>query len=191
MPAVKAAHRSNWKASRRQDFVTKMIAEIQRRRCEIVRISISGDFYSPDYVEKWVEIVRNCPTTVFFSYTRSWRLAAIRPALDRLAALPNMRLWWSVDSETGIPDDVPPRVRLAYMSVALIDEPAQPVDLVFRDYPIRGITQKRVAGAMVCPPENGVTKINCEKCGFCWRNRPSSRPAQASNRRWPLSVLTD
>lgn len=43
-----------------------------------VRIHVSGDFYSLDYLRAWLEVARRLPQTVFYAYTKSlslWRAA--------------------------------------------------------------------------------------------------------------------
>ncbi len=65
-------------AANQADFADRMVREIRFRQCQLVRIHVAGDFYSPEYVRKWVEIVEASPQTKFFVYTRSWRVAEIR-----------------------------------------------------------------------------------------------------------------
>src|SRR5262245_47254846 len=55
-------HRS-FQASLDDGFAQRMIREVHRRWCRVVRIHIAGDFYDSDYASKWVEIVRRCPDT--------------------------------------------------------------------------------------------------------------------------------
>src|SRR5262249_20087030 len=77
------------------DFERQVAAEVKRRRIQTVRIHVAGDFFSPEYVRKWVRVARRCPKTTFYAYTRSWRVPEIVPALAELAALENVRLWYS------------------------------------------------------------------------------------------------
>jgi hypothetical protein len=173
MPSAKAAFKKRLAATKRDDFVLAMTAEIAKVRAEIVRIHISGDMYDAEYAHKWYEIVKASPATVFFMYTRSWRVDEIRPELAKIAALPNMRMWWSVDQETGMPTKLPKRVRTAYMAITINDAPPKKAHLAFRDYPVRGLIQKKMNDVLVCPPENGVnTGMTCEQCGNCWRRPP-------------------
>lgn len=151
------------------EFVCRMVREIQFRGCQLVRIHVAGDFYSPEYVRKWAEIVAACPNTRFFVYTRSWRVEAIRPELNRLARLENIRVWYSCDRDTGLPAKVGKRVRVAYMADGDDDCPPRTPDLGFRV--TRRTVLKRISGAVVCPVENGTDAkkmVNCNKCGLCW-----------------------
>lgn len=183
MPSVQRAQENNWEITRRGDFVEQMLDELKKKKATVVRIHVAGDYYSAEYVRKWIQIVRACPDIKFFTYTRSWRIPEIRKVLTELSHCPNVRMWWSVDKETGDPPNRPKTVRCAYMAVDLNDIPDTKMDLVFRDYPMRGIEQKHINGVLVCPPENGVTKLTCEKCGLCWRrNGPVPKGPSDSTR---------
>jgi hypothetical protein len=171
MKSVKGRLAKNLRATRDPGFVDDVVAQIRRGGIRVVRIHVSGDFFSPEYAEKWVEIVKRCPDTTFFLYSRSWRCEDIRPALVRMAARPNVRMWWSCDGETGIPEDHPPRVRLAYMAVG-DESPAElpGVSLAFRTE--HTSVRKRIAGVLVCPAENGIGPkngdITCSRCRICF-----------------------
>ena len=193
MPALKDKLLSNYGRTYHDDFAQAITNELVQNKVTICRIHVAGDFYSAEYVKKWIEIVRLNPTVKFFTYTRSWRFSQkMRTYLEILGSHANMRMWWSLDRETGYPVAVPKRVRLAYMAVAIDDIPSEPVNLVFRDYELRGVVQKRIAGAVVCPPENGVTETTCQKCGICWKDGPATNNAAkegiASTRRIPLPL---
>jgi hypothetical protein len=84
-----------------------MIGEIRRRWVACVRIHVSEDFYSAEYVRKWAAVARACPATRFYAYTRSWRRPDIAAALAELSRCRNVRLWYSCDRDTGIPARVP------------------------------------------------------------------------------------
>jgi len=183
MPSVKASQERNHESTLLGDFVERMTDEIRKNKCNVVRIHVAGDFYSAAYARKWLKIIQACPDVTFFAYTRSWNVPAIFPAIEELAKCKNLRLWFSVDDEMGKPPNKPKGVRLAYMAISINDIPNQnQADLVFRDYGIRGVPQKRVNGVIVCPPENGVTDLTCEKCGICWQ-RTKPVPKQAADKR--------
>jgi Gene product 88 len=119
---VQSKYADNLKISRRDDFVNIMSAEIHDSNISVVRIHVSGDFYSVDYANKWIAICSKLPRTTFFAYTRSWRKPPIYSALDRMSNLPNVYMWFSCDRETGKPETIPSRVRLAYMQSDRTDE---------------------------------------------------------------------
>lgn len=156
-------------ASLRDDFVDRMTREVRLRGAGLVRLHVSGDFYSAEYVRKWAAVAAACPGVRFFAYTRSWRTPAVRRELARLARLPNVRLWYSCDKETGLPARTPRGVRVAYMAVDDADVPPAAPDLAFRVK--RTTVRKRIGGAVVCPVENGTAAkavVSCQKCGLCW-----------------------
>lgn len=51
-------------------FVQVMTDEIKRRRILRLRIHDSGDFYSKEYLEKWLKIARENPGVEFYTYTK-------------------------------------------------------------------------------------------------------------------------
>ena len=181
------AHRRylrNLRETRRPDFARRVIAFLIAHRVKVVRIHTGGDFYSPEYARTWLRIIDRSPKVVFYFYTRSWRVPAIRAVLDQMAALPNCRAWFSADRDTGLPADCPPGVRVAWLESGLDDGPPAGVDLVFR---VRGLRQQAVTStsALVCPGEDGVRRtrlVTCDTCARCWRPAPG-------NGRTPLPVI--
>lgn len=163
------------KFTKRKDFVEKMVAAIGRDTVSIVRLHVSGDFYSAEYIRRWVEIVRRCPNVKFYTYTRSWRRQDLLDALKELAALDNVVLWWSADKITHAENGAPPAVatvRVAYMQMNDEDPVPAYADLVFR---VEDTTvMRRVGTIRVCPVENGIKyakgkKPTCSKCKLCYR----------------------
>lgn len=71
---------------------------------KIFRIHTSGDFYSEDYVRKWLEIVRELPDIKFYTYTRCWRPMVdprITNAVYDLKNVRNVSILASTDPTTG------------------------------------------------------------------------------------------
>lgn len=165
---VAASHQANFEFSRSSDFVSEAVAELNKSKLSVVRIHVAGDFYDEDYTLKWYEIIKACPTKRFFVYTRSWRIPAIFSILKGLAKLPNLRMWFSVDKDTGKPSSIPTGVRLAYMQMVVGDVPRYKVQLFLRDQTKTIV--KKINGGLVCPRENGINKtMTCYQCGYCWR----------------------
>ena len=52
------------------EFVDTMLKDIDESRAERIRIHDSGDFYSEEYLDKWLEIVRARPSLQFYAYTK-------------------------------------------------------------------------------------------------------------------------
>jgi hypothetical protein len=170
-PAVLARYERNLQLSRLPDFEAVVVALIVVNTIAVVRIHVGGDFYSAAYARKWLRIARRLPEVCFYTYTRSWRDRRIRPVIEQLAGLPNVRVWYSCDRDTGVPDRVPKRVRLAWLMTAQDDLPPPRADLVFRVRRLRGRQAKRIGLTLVCPVENGATghRTDCNRCGVCWR----------------------
>lgn len=69
--SVKESHEWRYKESLKIGFVKRMIDEITARKSLIfVRIHITGDFYSREYISKWAEIVKECSWIVFRTNTK-------------------------------------------------------------------------------------------------------------------------
>ena len=62
------SYRSNYHCSLRDDFVEVMVKKIKKYRLFI--INTFGSFYSQEYINKWVEIAKQCKYTYFFAYIR-------------------------------------------------------------------------------------------------------------------------
>jgi hypothetical protein len=156
--------------SRADDFVARITAEVHRRGVHTLRIHVSGDFYDARYVEKWSAIARRCPRTIFYGYTRSWRVSSLLPALVALADRPNVRLWFSCDAETGLPLDLPLGVRVAYLQTDRHEEPTG--DLIFRVRPLRKLASPHPTVPIVCPSEVTAPRpigVTCTSCRLCHR----------------------
>lgn len=121
---------------------------------KVVRLHVSGDFTSEEYIEEWVRLAESRLDVRFFGYTRSWRVKGLLPALERFRALPNVQLFASMDkSIKALP---PEGWRRAWIEN---DERLQQV----RDDYWRALDG---APAYVCPEEQG-RRANCQECGYC------------------------
>jgi hypothetical protein len=160
----------NFAASRRDDFISRILTDIDEEDAQIVRVHASGDFYSPNYLEKWNEIARQRTMVQFYSYSRSWRVPAIQPGLVTQSKLPNWVSYWSCDAESGLPNPRPARIRIAWLQTKLDEPIPEGVDLVFRTRTIRG--KDPLPGTPeVCPHEMPgpiSERPTCGQCGICW-----------------------
>lgn len=148
-------------ATKRSDFVDRMVEEAGWAK--VVRVHVSGDFHSMEYIRKWVAIGKRCSGTRFFVYTRSWRVPELLPALRKLEALRNFTVNWSADRQTGIPE----HPLVMYMSVDDNDVPFRPVKIVFRVKHTK--VKAKMGGSIVCPKENGIkNKVTCGRCQLCF-----------------------
>lgn len=156
--------------SRRADFADRMVAEVRRKGAVVVRVHVSGDFYAAGYADKWLAVFRRCPAARFYFYTRSWRVPEVAAVLGRMAGLGNVRAWYSADRETGLPDALPPGVRVAWLQDGA-DDPG-PAELVFRVRRVRATPAGRISLPVVCPsetPGGRARHVNCGNCGRCWQ----------------------
>jgi hypothetical protein len=170
-PNAHKAYRRNLHFSQRKDFPRRIYHFVRAMRIRTVRIHVGGDFYSDEYARKWLRVIQKSPKTRFYFYTRSWRIPPILAVLEQMACLPNCHAWYSCDQETGLPENVPASVRLAWLQVDEDEEIGTNVDLVFRRQGLRRLSLPTIA-AKVCPEQDGVVRslpITCEQCQLCLR----------------------
>ena len=177
-PQTAKLYHRNLQLAKQKDFVQRMRAFIIAQGIRVVRIHSAGEFGTARYARKWGRIIAKSPKVKFFTYTRAWRVPAIREVLDELSQLPNLALWYSADRETGMPGNISPRVRIAWLMTAAEEAPPPEADLVFRTLALRKQPAVEVAGVPVCPAENGhLPSATCDRCRICWRPAPSGRLA--------------
>jgi len=167
---------NNYQFSATDEFVPWMLGVFDAFEPITFRQHVAGDFYSAEYVSKWIEIVGRTRNTKHFAYTRSWRDPEILRELKKLAKFPHMKLWFSADVDTGRPPDVP-NTRKAWLARDVAEEELTPewADLVFRNE--TKTLRKHINGVQVCPVEIGLeteNKLTCTKCKICF-----SPPKQA------------
>jgi len=83
----------NYQFSQEPGFVDAVVAQVERRAVEWIRLHTIGDFYSQAYFDKWAEIAARCPGTRLLAYTRNHEI-------DVSAAPANLVLFYSVDPTT-------------------------------------------------------------------------------------------
>lgn len=170
MPNVATTHTQNWVAAESKHFVAWMCNELQKHNVKVFRIHVSGDMYSAEYADKWLQIVKQSPNVQFFTYSRSWRVPEILPTLRKLARCKNMQLWLSADTDTGAPPMIK-RARVAFMARDVAEEGmvTAGAHLAFRN--VTDTVRKKIGYAQVCPVENGIklaTPLTCTKCRICF-----------------------
>jgi hypothetical protein len=166
-----------------------MSGQVARLNGRLFRIHAAGDFHTAAYVQAWTRLARRYPGTTFAAYTRSWALPALLPALLELAALPNVRLWASVDRDNAAAYVAYPAARVlpaailltAPADVAIIGAmPPKVRVLVFRTAGLRWTFAPRLGGRLVCPEQNGhpaypadpERKPGCATCRWCYDHAP-------------------
>lgn len=124
---------------------------------KLVRIHVSGDFTSNEYIVEWITLAVSRPEVEFFGYTRSWRVKDLLPTLDALRCLPNVQLFASMD--TSIKELPPQGWRRAWIED---DDRLRKVrDDIWKVWSDGAI-------AYICPEETG-RKPNCQSCNYCIR----------------------
>jgi hypothetical protein len=71
---VERALTKRYEASKEENFVeliSNELSKVKKDKQTYVRIHDSGDFYSPTYFQKWLEIARINPSVRFYAYTKS------------------------------------------------------------------------------------------------------------------------
>ena len=96
-PRARELYQNNLEASKQPDFAERIVSEILKAKPEAFRLHVVGDFYSVEYVEKWLEIAERLPDVKFFGSTKSWRVLGLRDAVTRFRDLPNVYLRASID----------------------------------------------------------------------------------------------
>lgn len=132
----------------------QLLEEVSRLRPgSVFRFHTSGDLESVRHIRIVRDVVMSRPDVPFYLYTRSWRIPALRRAIERyLFGLPNLTVWGSCDATTDEPPD-------GWRSA--------------RVFP----TADAVQGyGPVCPEQTG-RRASCSDCGLCWRARAGARLA--------------
>jgi len=68
---VKNAYEYRLEQTLKDNFVDVMVNEIKKRKVNKIRIHDSGDFYSREYLQKWLKIIELNPSVEFYTYTKS------------------------------------------------------------------------------------------------------------------------
>lgn len=182
---VAAKYARNLKFAESDEFVNYMIENLPSGTN---RIHVSGDFYSPDYVWKWIRIANARPDCEFYCYTRSYRVSELRDAIMTFARIANVTVNLSVDDLTGKPSNEFDHLRWCYLSHN--DNGPDWVrkgDIVFRsnhngqkkrrkndekrgiDPNIRSPLIHKIGEGTVCVMERGrdIPRMSCAKCRLC------------------------
>lgn len=121
-------------------YIDKQIKSITR---PVIRIHSSGDFYSNEYIEMWIELISRNPQAKFWAYTRSWKKADLSMQLEKLHSLKNIQLFASVDKDSTL---TPPK-KWRYCLV--------------------GTTLKN-SNLFNCPEQYNSSSLSCADCRVCY-----------------------
>ena len=70
-PSVKNGMEKKYQLTKEPNFVELMNKEIQKKKPDFIRVHDSGDYYSKEYLNKWLTIAKENPKVKFYSYTNS------------------------------------------------------------------------------------------------------------------------
>jgi hypothetical protein len=93
-PSVIKGLNNRYNLSQTDEFIPQMNATIILERPTHVRIHDSGDFYSPEYLNKWVTIAKQNKEVIFYAYTKS-----IKFFVDGLTVPKNLKIIFSEGSK--------------------------------------------------------------------------------------------
>ena len=74
---VVASREQNLEASKGSEFVDAVVSFVTKyfgNESGFLRVHESGDFYSQEYLDKWLEIARRLPNVKFLAFTKSYML---------------------------------------------------------------------------------------------------------------------
>jgi len=70
-PIIADLMEKKYKITKQNNFITLMNEEIIKKKATHIRIHDSGDFYSIEYLLKWVDIATQNTNVIFYAYTKS------------------------------------------------------------------------------------------------------------------------
>ena len=94
-PVVQELMEQKYKISKTAEFIPLMNEEIRKKKATHIRIHDSGDFYSPTYLQKWVDIATQNTDVIFYAYTKS-----IKFFVNGLLLPKNLKIIFSEGSKT-------------------------------------------------------------------------------------------
>jgi len=70
-PKIGELMEQRYQLTKQSIFVASMNIEIKKKKADAIRIHDSGDFYSKEYLDKWISIANDNPNVKFYAYTKS------------------------------------------------------------------------------------------------------------------------
>ncbi len=155
--SVRNAWQRNFELSKREDFPFILDNALARLSPNMIRIHVSGDFYSVDYLNAWLYALKRNAHILPFAFTRSWRVKAIA---KRIKLTRPGWLYASIDSEDSNAPSFMKTAKMDMDTAAKIKGSVNPGLRAVKD---------------ICTEQIAPDKVNCKSCGRC----PGFR--QASN----------
>lgn len=159
-PSVREVMSNNWNAVSTADkatlvqLISTMIEDF-KRECDrwsapkLFRIHWDGDFFSPDYVDAWRQIILKYPDIRFWTYTR------VPSAARALQGLENLAIYFSADDEN-------------LREAMALKEEGVAIAMLRDTFEEAKATFPRAA---MCPEQRGQIPLAgaCPSCGICIR----------------------
>lgn len=131
--------------------MTNMVQEsVHAAKDDRFRGHDSGDFFSVPYIEAWIAICSALPSVRFWFPTRSYIVANLCPALERLAALPNVSV-----RPSGLEFDVETPIVSGFAAGTT----------VIRSLPV---LETLAPETRVCPATADTPQCAAHGCDACW-----------------------
>ena len=125
-PSVFRSRKANYDVIRKcksVEDITQVLLHNLPETAQIIRIHVSGDFFSQNYFDAWVEVAKQKPDVLFYGYTK-----AIPFWINRLNDIPsNFSLTASLG---GKRDDLVSKYNLKYAKVVYSPEEANTLGLL-------------------------------------------------------------
>lgn len=142
---------------------------------KLLRIHVSGDFDSIEYIDNWFVALLYRPEVTAWAYTRSWRVPHLLPWLENLRKLRNMQLFASLDPSCS---DMPPtgwRRAWIHRDFDQAIASGRPQEERLMGFDLLGGNHNQVCitdgvPSYVCPEETG-RKPDCESCRYCFHGK--------------------
>ena len=94
---VKDSNKRNLDLANSAQFVDTINTQIKKKNIPTVRIHSVGEFFSPEYAEKWYNIIEHNPQCTFWAFSRAFKDRKIKKVLLEMDNLPNAVIWASAD----------------------------------------------------------------------------------------------
>lgn len=94
-PCVKSSWDNNFELAKSGAFEEMIIGQLKTTKATAVRIHVSGDFFSQEYITAWERIATQFPEIKFYSYSKVFNLLN----LTGLTSLPNVNIINSIAAD--------------------------------------------------------------------------------------------
>ena len=152
-PNVRSAWDGNYAMTQLDTFVADFNRELRKwvkKGYTTLRIHVSGDFYSIQYLFNILQIIVDNPDVTFYAYTKQWRDPDFVFGLTLLNMLPNCIVFASTDQETvNNKEKIPAGFKEAFV-----------------------VSKKKHTSnnKLILCPQQAAKIESCEKCGLCFKS---------------------